>query len=293
MSDLDRFELFAAVAQGESLTQAAITLGVTKASLSKRIKALEADFKVDLFSRHKQRLVLTAQGKILLEQCLRLMRELEDTRSICQQFNDEPEGTLRVVAIEHYANRLIFPKLKLFLKRYPKLRLFLDTRERMPDFEREQIDIAVGFSVPAPPDIVRKSIATTRYVLCASPQYFSQHGKPRNLQDLKNHRYIAHNIRPEEKTITLKPGYALSIAPYLVLNSMASMIECARQGLGLMQLPLYFVDDYLKKGQLIEVLPKYQAIDAHVYYLYPKYRYIQSKVRKFIDFFLDENKLKI
>jgi len=289
MSDLDRFELFVAVAQAESLTQAAIALGMTKASLSKQIKSLETDFKIDLFSRHKQRLALTQQGKILLTQCLRLTKELEGARSICQQFIEEPEGNLRIVAIEHFANQLIFPKLKLFLQRYPKLRLSIDTRERMPDFEREQVDIAVGFSVPAPADIVRKSITTTRYVLCASPQYFAENGKPQQLQDIKKHNYIAHSIRSEEKTITLKPGYSLSIQPYLSLNSMASMIECAKQGLGLIQLPLYFLKDYLDKGELLEVLTKYQATNAPVYYLYPKYRYIQSKVRKFIDFFLESD----
>lgn len=290
MSDLDRFELFTVIAQAESLTQAALILGIPKPSLSKQIKRLESDFEVDLFSRHKQRLTLTEQGKILLAQCLRLTKELEDTRSICRQFVEEPEGSLRIVAIEHFANRLIFPKLKLFLQRYPKLRLFIDTRERMPDFEREQIDIAVGFSVPAPPEIVRKSIATTRYVLCASPQYFAEHGKPRSLKDLKNYRYIAHNIRTVENTIALKPQYSISLKPYMSLNSMASMIECVKQGIGLMQLPLYFVDDYLKNGELVEALTKYMATDAHVYYLYPRYRYVQSKVRKFIDFFLASDK---
>ncbi len=290
MSDLDRFELFTAVAQAESLTQAANALGMTKASLSKQIKCLESDFKVDLFSRHKQRLTLTEQGKILLSQCLRLTKELDDTRSICQQFNEEPEGSLRIVAIEHFANQLIFPKLKLFLQHYPKLRIYIDTRERMPDFEREQIDIAIGFSVPAPSEIVRKSISVTRYVLCGSPQYFAEKGKPRNLKDLMKHNYLAHNIRAEERTIALKPGYSLAIKPYMLFNSMSSLIACAKEGLGLIQLPMYFAENYLKRGELTEVLTKYQATNAHVYYLYPKYRYIQSKVRRFIDFFLTPDK---
>ena len=59
MSDLDRFELFIYVAQSNSLTQAAAVVGITKASLSKQIKRLEEDLKVDLFTRHGQRLQLT------------------------------------------------------------------------------------------------------------------------------------------------------------------------------------------------------------------------------------------
>ncbi|MGB6976972.1 MAG: LysR family transcriptional regulator [Gammaproteobacteria bacterium] len=288
MSDLDRFELFIYVAQANSLTQAASLLGTTKASLSKQIKRLETDFKVDLFSRHAQRLQLTAQGKILLEQCLRLKKELDDARSICQQFHKEPEGILHIVAFEYFAKQLIFPKLKAFVHRYPKLQLFIDTSERIPNFESEQVDLAVGFSLPAPMDIVRRKIATTCYVLCASPHYFSENGKPRNLKELLNHSYIGHRSRPEEQTINLKPGYKLSLKPYLLLNSVTSMIECAKEGLGLVQLPLYMLKKALHEGELVEVLEDYQATNVNVYYYYPKYRYVQPKVRKFIDFFLME-----
>ncbi len=286
MSSLDRFELFTYVAQASSITQAAAVLGVTKASLSKQIKHLEAELRVDLFSRQGQRLHLTEHGKVLLEQCVRLKKELDDARSICQQFHEEPEGTLQVVAFEYFAKQLIFPKLKTFLQRYPKLQLNIDTNERIPNFEREQVDLALGFSLPAPLDIVRKKMATTRYILCASPQYFAEKGIPEKLNDLTQHLHIGHRGRPVERAIKLKPSYALSIKPYLYLNSIVAMIECAKQGLGLVQLPLYVLAEALKSGELISVLEAYQAVDENVYYYYPNYRYVQPKVRKFIDFFL-------
>lgn len=285
MSDLDRFEVFTCVAQEGSLTQAAIVLKTTKASLSKQIKRLEIDLKVDLFLRYGQRLHLTSQGKLLLEQCLRLKKELDDTRSICQQFHEEPKGELHVVAFEYFAKKLIFPKLKNFLQLYPKLQLFIDTSERIPNFEREQVDLAVGFSLPAPDDIVQKKMATTRYVLCGSRQYFEERGEPKKLNDLKDHFYIGHSSRTEVNSIKLKPRYEIIINPHILLNSVSSMIECAKEGLGIVQLPLYMVKKDLDIGDLIEVLKKYQATDQGVYYYYPRYRYAQPKVRKFIDFF--------
>lgn len=286
MSDLDRFELFTYVAQADSLTHAASLLDMPKASLSKQIKRLELDSKLDLFSRHGQRLHLTAQGKILLEQCLRLKKELDDARSICRQMHEEPEGDLHVVAFEYFAKQLIFPKLKDFLNKYPKLQLFIDSSERIPNFEREQVDIAVGFSLPAPMDIVRKRMITTRYVLCGSPEYFSENGEPKNLDDLKNHFYIGHSSRTEVHSIQLKSKSKISIKPHILLNRVTSMIECAKEGLGLVQLPLYMLQNYLEKGELVEVLSTYQVTDANVYYYYPQYRFAQPKVRKFIDFFL-------
>lgn len=287
MSDLDRFELFVQVAQAKSLSHAAISLGMTKASLSKQIKQLETEVKVDLFSRQGRQLKLTDQGRLLLAQCLRLKKELDNTRSLCQQLLDEPEGSLRIVAFEFFAKKLIFPHLKSFMKLHPKIQLFIDTSERIPDFEGEQVDLAVGFSLPAPLDIVQKRIATTRYILCGSPEYFAKHGKPRQLKELESHYYIRHSGRPDEQAIKLKTGHQVFLRHYLTLNSVTSMIECAKQGIGLIQLPLYLLETALANGELVEILNAYQATNAHVYYYYPRYRHVQPKVRKFIDFFLN------
>ncbi|MCD6045763.1 MAG: hypothetical protein K0R48_926 [Gammaproteobacteria bacterium] len=64
------------------------------------------------------------------------------------------------------------------------------------------------------------------------------------------------------------------------------MIECIQQGLGLIQLPLYVLEEYLNSGKLIEILPEYQADNAYVFYHYPKYAHPQPKIRKFIEYFL-------
>ena len=66
----------------------------------------------------------------------------------------------------------------------------------------------------------------------------------------------------------------------------ATAIECAKAGTGLVQLPIYMVKDHLDEGKLMAVLTDTQRQDEHVYYHYPKYRYVQPKVRKFIQFFL-------
>lgn len=288
MSDLDRFELFTYVVQYGSLSKAANALNVTKASLSKQIKRLEHDLNIDLFSRHGQRLTLTDQGSLLVNQCKRLKKELDDTRSLASDFLDEPEGSLHVVTFGHFARTLIFPKLKAFLERYPKLEVFIDLSERIPAFEREQVDLAVGFSIPVPLDIICKRMMTTRYVMAASPAYFNEHGTPQALQDLLAHRYIEHSARLNYTSLNLTAPHQLKLKPYLVLNSVPAMVECAKQDIGLVQLPLYVLEESLKTGELTEVLVEYQASNANVYYYYPKFRHTAPKVRKFIDFFLGE-----
>lgn len=154
MSDLDRFELFVYVAQTCSLSQTSKQLSLSKASLSKQIKKLETDLGVDLFLRNGQRLKLSDEGEILLQQCLRLKKELDDTRSMCADFHAAPQGVLHIVALEYFAKKLIYPRLHQFTNRYPGLEIIIDISERVPDFEREQVDLAIGFSLLAPDHLI-------------------------------------------------------------------------------------------------------------------------------------------
>lgn len=287
MSDLDRLELFTYVAQAESITQAAMQLNIAKAALSKQIQRLERDLKIDLFSRQGQRLTLTESGKIFLHQCLRVKKELDDVRALSQEFHEEPTGQLHIATIGFFARTLIIPRLNAFLERYPKLEVFLNMHEQLPNFEADQIDLAVGFSVSAPLEMVRRQMAVKNYVLCASPEYFKKHGKPQTLKELQQHFYMAHNIRIQAgQIIYLKTPHKISLKPSLLINSIDTLIECAVKGIGITQLPENFITNYLHQGQLITVLDQYQAKNVPVYYYYPKYRYTQPKVRKFIDFFL-------
>lgn len=286
MSDLDRFEIFTYVAQTGNLSQAAKHLSLTKASLSKQIKKLETKLGVDLFARTRQRLHLTDQGEILLQQCLRLKKELEDTRAVCKDFHATPQGTLHVVSLDYFAKQLIYPRLGEFMQKYPELEIIINISERVPHFEQEQVDIAVGFSLIAPDNIIQRQLTTTRHVMCASPIYLKKHGNPETLHDLQQHVYIGHHARNEVCSTHLKRGHEIKIKPSLVLNHVAGMIECAKAGLGIVQLPYYVLEKLLASGELIEVLCSYQAVNAPVYYFYPKFRYTQPKVRCFIDFFL-------
>ncbi len=285
MPDLDRFEIFTYAAQTCSLSQASKHLQLTKASISKQIKKLEIDLGIDLFLRSGQRLHLTDQGEILLQQCLRLKKELDDTRTICKTFHATPKGLLYVVALDYFAKKLIYPRLNGFMKKYPQLEIIIDISERIPDFEHEQADIAVGFSLIAPDNIIQRSLTTTRHVMCASPAYLKKHGEPKTLNGLKEHYYIGHYARNEICHTHLKSGHEMKIKPALVLNNVTGMIECAKVGLGIVQLPYYLLEEFLKSGELIEVLSSYQATNAPVYYFYPKFRHTQPKVRCFIDYF--------
>ncbi len=288
MSDLSLFELFIEVADAGGISAAAQHLGLSKAALSKQIKRLEAHYSINLFVRHKQRLHLTAEGKQLLKQCRRVQQELNLARDLCRGLKDEPTGQLNVAVFPFFAKKLIYPKLAMFLQRYPKLSLQIDSTERMPNFYQDQIDLSIGYSLPMPDsdDIIQKRMVSTRYLLCASPNYFKQFGTPTCLQDLQQHHYIEHAGRGVGQALKLKKGVATVLRPHLILNSVSAMIDCAKQDVGLVQLPHYMLESSIASGELVEVLADYQVNNAGVYYYYQKLGFMQPKVRRFIAEFL-------
>ncbi len=288
MSDLDKLEIFTYVAQLNNLTHAAKKLGIPKPTVSRKISLLEEELQVQLFKREKQRLKLTPEGEILLEKCICIKRDLQDVRHMFRGVHEEPEGELHIVLIGYYAKRLVFPRLKDFLQKYPKIHLRIDTTEHLLDEGSDEVDVSIGFDVPISGEkkIIQKKIAATRYVLCASPGYFEKYGEPKNLGDLLNHQYIEHSSPYKEKGLRLLPGNTIKLQPYLVVDTMSDMIECALQDLGLIQLPLFITEKFLKKGKLVETLAKLQARDATIYYYYSKESYLKPTVKTFIDFFI-------
>ncbi len=280
---LQQFEVFLAVADQNSFTAAAKQLGVTKAAVSHQVRQLEESLKAPLFKRSTRRITLTDEGEQLAQQCRRLQRELNTARQMISQFETEPSGTLRISCNPYLLNDQLMPLIKQYQQLFPNVEIDLLVEERMPDMDKESIDCVYGVNWPPPLDIIARPIGKTRYILCASAAYLKQHGTPKKLKDLEHHRYIAHSGRDRNNTITqLKSPQQLKLNIPLRMNNASGMKQAALNGLGIVQLHDYVVNDALESGDLVEVLAHElkPAIDLFIYY--NKYHYVQPKVRQFV-----------
>lgn len=157
--------------------------------------------------------------------------------------------------------------MKEFLRKFPKIELNLELAERIPDLSPEPLDIVIGISISATGDVIQKRIAKTRYIFAASPQYLKKMGTPKKL---------AHSARKIDEN------------PYITVNDVEAMLELALEGLGIIKVHDYAIDDYLKTEKLIEVMKG--PSDIPIYVAYPNRRYVPSKTRCFMDFFLEKIK---
>lgn len=289
MSKFEQIETFLNVVHENSFAGAARKQGISTAAISRQISRLEADLGVQLLERTTRKIGLTEIGSEYYKHCQRALAELNEGQALISGSQLEPSGILNITSNRHFANEYLIPYLSEFMTLYPKITLNLELAERFPDFSEENIDILFGVSLEGPPDLVRKRITSTRYVLCASPDYLKKFGTPTSPDELSEHRYITHAMRKPDNVIQFRNNKKIFLKPIIFLNDGQTMLECSIRGIGIVMLHDYVVRDAINKGLLIELLNEYQEPERPVYLYYQQQKYLQPKIRLFIDFFTQKN----
>lgn len=285
MGKFDQITYFIAVVEEHGFAAAARKFGVSTAAVSRQIARLEAELKAELLVRTTRKLSLTDIGARYYQQCKKTLLELNEAEIAIASSRNEAVGILNVTSSRYFAMRFLLPYLPEFMELNPKLQIKIELAERFPDLAQENVDVLFGVSMEGPPELVRKRVSTTRYVLCASPDYLAKNGIPKTPSELGKHRYITHSMRNPDNLVTFKNNEQIYVEPVLWLNDSRALCECALLGMGIIKLHEYIVAEALQDGRLIEVLPEFQESSLSVYLYYQASRYLQPKIRRFIDFF--------
>lgn len=141
LPSLGALRAFEAAARHLSLTRAAEELHVTPAAISHQVKALEDDLGMRLFERDGRRLALTPEARAGLAELRRGfdlvaegVRRIRDSRSV---------PMLRISAEPSFAGMWLVPRLGRFRERHPELDVLIDASDRLADFERDRVDVAL------------------------------------------------------------------------------------------------------------------------------------------------------
>lgn len=285
MNKLECITAFIAVVEQSSFASAAKKCGISTAAISRKISHLEFELKTKLLTRTTRKISLTEIGAQYYQHCKKLIKELVEAESDILGSQSEVTGLLSISSSRYFAVRHLIPRLPQFMALHPKLRIKFELAERFPDLDKEEIDLIYGVSMEGPETLVRKRVATTHYVICASPKYLKDNGTPKVPADLSSHRYITHSMRVPDNIVKFKGNKEIHVKPILYLNDSRAMRECAIQHMGIVKLHDYVVAGALQDGRLVEILSEYRETQQPVYLYYQQSRYLQPKIRKFIDFF--------
>ncbi len=286
MSKLERIATFIAVVEENGFAAAARKKNISTAAISRQVSRLEIELGSQLLRRSTRQVSLTEVGEKYFESCKKAVEDLANAEIAITGSQSVATGILSVMSSRYFAFEYIMPRLSEFMANNKKLKIKFELAERFPDLVNENIDILFGVSMEGgPQELIRKRVSTTRYVLCASPDYFKKHGVPKIPSDLSKHFYITHSMRKPDNILMFKNKKEIFVEPILWLNDSLAMRECATKSMGIVKLHDYVVNDALQNGDLIEILRDFQEPEQSIYLYYQQSRYLQPKIRHFIDFY--------
>jgi DNA-binding transcriptional LysR family regulator len=290
LDDFASLRIFARVVELESFSEAARSVGVTPSTVSKHIAALETQLGTRLVNRTTRQLFVTDAGSRLYQRYLRVLDELRQAQQELSSLQSEPMGHLRVSLPLALGARRIAPGIPAFLKRHPKITMDLDLSVEKVDVLAEHIDVAVRIAARLDDGLVAMRLAPYRRVFCASPQYLAEHGVPRTPDDLAGHDcMVAIGASGEHAWPVMENGAVRSVPvrSRLVVNHGDAIFDAALAGLGICMQARWRVEEALRDGRLVEVLPDHVVQQRSIWAVLAQRGAMSPKVRVFVDFLKD------
>ena len=206
MADLDNILIFVKVAQFESITRAARSLGMPISTVSRRLSVLESELGVSLLRRTTRRITLTAQGREYFSQCQEPLNLLQEAERVLTQAQKRPEGLLRITVPVILSQEPFFNFISAFLKDHAGIRVELVVTNLLLDLVAENIDVAIRAGELQDSSVVARRLGTNVYCLVASPEYLKARTLPAEPADLKSHDCVMFNAKNNERDWDLVSG---------------------------------------------------------------------------------------
>ena len=298
MDNVKAMRLFLTVVQTGSLSGAGRQSGLSPASVSRQVTALEDDLGVRLLNRTSRRLSLTEAGQVYLEHAERLLQDIDELRDAVSQMAVKPRGTLRIQSRISLGTQHVAPLIPTFLALYPDLKIDLWLTDNDLDLTEHGIDLAIRTGDLSDSTLIGRRLASSPRVICASPQYWAEHGKPTTPEALMDHNCLTYRFEFgtaaalwQFRTDTGQ-SVNVQVAGNFQTNNGEALRVATLSGLGVAMLPAWSVKDHLKAGSLERVLSDYETtvsnLDFGIYAVYLSRRNLSAKTRLFVDHLVTE-----
>lgn len=274
-------EEFVSVAESGSFSAAAEALNVSSSHVSRAVSDLENQLQAPLFFRSTRQVTLTDTGRSLLPQCARLVLERDEIYAMAAG-SGEPQGELRITCATSIGEYFVAPIVQRYASQYPRVLIHLDLTNRLVDLIAENYDIAIRTGHLEDSRLISQRIAARRLIVSASPSYLKVAGTPQVIDDLAEHSCLV-GTQPtwhfkegtEERIWNAKGRWRC--------NSGRAVLDATLAGMGLSQLPEYYVASDIRSGRLVSVLNDYRITAEPIWAVYPQRRHILPKVNKLVE----------
>ncbi|GAB2843133.1 LysR family transcriptional regulator [Pseudoduganella ginsengisoli] len=287
MGQFRQISTFVDVVAKGSLSAAARAEGIAPAVIGRRLDALEQRLGVKLLQRTTRKLALTNEGAAFLEDCQRILTELEDAEAAVAERSARATGHLLVSAPAGFGRQHVAPLLPSFLAEHRDVRATLNLSDRVVDLIGEGVDVAIRIASLQDSSLVGVKLADNHRVIVATPAYLKRHGTPTTLDDLAKHNCLAISSDGSQRGWTFKVDgkiITMKVSGNMGCNDGAVLHEWVLQGKGLAWRSMWEVGADLEAGRLVPVLEQHAAPGNDIYAVFAQRNHLPLRIRAFVDF---------
>ncbi|WP_293132351.1 LysR family transcriptional regulator [Moritella sp.] len=291
--------MFVSIVKHHGLAAAGRDLGLSPATMTTRLQALEERYGVKLLNRSTRHVSLTDSGELYHKACIEILDNVSETENLILNGVKEVKGSLKISAPKDIGKQYILPILSEFCKQYPDVVPYLYLNDDISNIAESGIDIVIRYGELADSSLISRRLSSSQRVLCASPEYLAKHGTPLTPQDLVNHDCLA-MIRSHEELKTWHfqdqgKKNAITVIPKRFSDDGEVIRYWALEGAGIALKSVLDVQDDIQNLRLVTVLNGYMAnfntstsassADLNVVYISKKYQ--PKRIRLFLDFLFE------
>jgi DNA-binding transcriptional LysR family regulator len=279
---------FVKVVENGGFSSAARQLNISTSIVTAHVKSIEDRLGVRLLNRSTRSVSVTEAGHAYYERCVRILSEIEDAEEAAQVLQSKPRGTLRL-NVSPGVPELIASSIAEFTALYPDVSVRLSVTSRMIDLMEEGFDLAIRFIAVADSSLILRRLVAFRLVVCGSPSYLANRGRPEHPSDLVRHNCLIYYDTSfgkwgrEWRFRGPNGDLPVPVSGSLESNSSDALRAAAVLDQGLLYMPSPVVAKELKSGALVSVLTEFLPEEFSIDALYPHREHLPAKVRSFID----------
>lgn len=299
---MDKFSdmaMFVSIVKHQGLAAAGRDLGLSPATMTARLQALEERYGVKLLNRSTRHVSLTDSGELYHKACIEILDNVSEAENLIQNGVKEVKGSIKIVAPKDIGKQYILPILSEFCKQYPDVVPYLYLDDHISNIAESGMDIVIRYGELADSSLVSRRLSPSRRVLCASPEYLAKHGTPLKPQDLVNHDCLA-MLRSNEELKTWHfqeqdKKNAITVVPKRFSDDGEVIRYWALDGVGIALKSVLDVQADINNLRLVTVLNGYMknfntstsvsSADLNVVYISKKYQ--PKRIRLFLDFLFE------
>jgi DNA-binding transcriptional LysR family regulator len=278
--DWSDLRLVLAIARGGTLSAAADTLGTSHPTVHRQVGRIEKRLGVRLFDRSRRGHALTPAAEEIVAVALRVEQEVEVLERRLVGRDERPAGLIRLTTVDSLLQGPLTPLLASFRRKYPDIVLEVASGRAMSDLSRREADIALRAGGVPPPHLVGRKLAHIAVAI-----YRARKQARRPVGDLAQHDWVM----PDDSlshlaSVRWLEARQLHRRAVLRADSLLTLAQAARQGMGLAILPCYLADP---DPLLVRAGPPIGDLAGDLWLLTHKELAKTARIRSFMDAMYD------